>query len=208
METNGIRRVPVIEKTENGHDKCVGMISLDDLIVSESVGGNLLSRIVRAQILRRLQTVRRPEKDQSHGEQTINRFNNILATKMKVSKSAAEQITILLLKDLVRRLPYTESAHFVAQLPSMIHEELLKVPAGPDLTVNEDSIINNLMNEFQLTRSDALHMAKKFWEGLEGAMDPGILEYVLRGIPEEMRSIFSDKEMTEVVFTHEINHAI
>ena len=195
MEVNGVRRIPVIEKTENGRDRCIGMVSLDDLVASESVGTNLLSRIVKTQILRRFQNVRAPYTDENHIEQTFNRFNKTMAAKMNVPKATAERITFHLLKELVRRLPYTEAAHFIAQLPSLIHEDLFNLPAGPDLNVNEESIVKDLMKGFQLNRTDALDVAKHFWAGLEAVMDPIILDHVLDQFPADMRGILSDKEI-------------
>lgn len=50
MERYGVRRIPVMRKLDSGREKCVGIITLDDLIVEKMVDINVLSRIVSQQV--------------------------------------------------------------------------------------------------------------------------------------------------------------
>jgi signal-transduction protein with cAMP-binding, CBS, and nucleotidyltransferase domain len=136
MEVNGIRRVPVIEKTENGREKCIGIVTLDDLIASQSVDPRLLSKIVKAQIFRQVRKFHSSQKNEGRRDQTLNRFNKVMADQMNVPKATAERMAFCLLKEIVQRLTSTGAAHFIAQLPSILHEDLLDLPAGPNLKIN------------------------------------------------------------------------
>src|SRR3989344_3872325 len=37
METYGVRRVPVVQKINHNREKCVGMVTLDDLLISQAI---------------------------------------------------------------------------------------------------------------------------------------------------------------------------
>lgn len=51
MKDFGIRRLPVIRTQSGGKQKCIGMLSMDDLILSQAVKLEDLSEIVANQIL-------------------------------------------------------------------------------------------------------------------------------------------------------------
>lgn len=204
MEINGIRRIPVIEKTPTGREKCIGMVTLDDLLASESINSTQTSRIIKSQILRRQRGIRHPYKDEGHREQTLNRFNKVMAGKMNLPRATSERLTFHILRTLVQRLPYTEATHFISQLPSLIHEDLLNLPAGPDTKITRETFINDLVKGFQMERSVALAVVRNFWSGLEEVSDRHILNHVLLLLPQNMREMFSGEEVKEEVVENAI----
>jgi CBS domain-containing protein len=50
MEKHGLRRIPVLSDGRYGHQKCVGMVTLDDLLAESAISSENASRIVRSQI--------------------------------------------------------------------------------------------------------------------------------------------------------------
>ncbi len=50
MYEQEVRRVPIIEKVHGQKQKCVGMVTMDDLIAGKFASSRALSRIVRSQI--------------------------------------------------------------------------------------------------------------------------------------------------------------
>jgi CBS domain-containing protein len=54
MEKHGFRRIPILHHEKNKKIKFVGIVTLDDLIVSKQIERSTLSRIVQKQIGRRL----------------------------------------------------------------------------------------------------------------------------------------------------------
>jgi CBS domain-containing protein/uncharacterized protein (DUF2267 family) len=207
MEVNGIRRVPIVEKTENGREKCLGIVTLDDLIASQAVDPGLLSRIVRTQIFRQVRGTR-SSGNEDRRDQTLNRFNKIMADQMDVPKATAERAAFHILKEIVKRLSSAEAAHFIAQLPSLLHEDLLSLPAGPNPNIDEKTIIVDLMKGFQLDHSEAADLAESFWRGLEEALDPAILGHVLAQMPPGLRRIFGDQTPMVDTIQMEFSYAI
>jgi len=212
MEINGIRRIPILERTENGREKCVGIVTLDDLIASQAVDTGLLSRIVRTQIFKQVRRTRTSQRAENRREQTLNRFNKIMADQMGIGKANAERISFHLLKEIVQRLSSTEAAHFIAQLPSLFHEDLLSLPAGPNLKIDREAVIENLTKGFQLDRQEAERVSQCFWYGLEMALDKGILSHVCAQLPENFRKLFGgpkllfpDIESIQTEFTYAIS---
>jgi CBS domain-containing protein len=51
MEKHGLRRIPVLSAGQSGHRKCVGIVTLDDLLAAGAITPEHASRIVRSQIL-------------------------------------------------------------------------------------------------------------------------------------------------------------
>jgi len=189
MEVNGIRRLPVVERTSKGKEKCVGMVTLDDLLASRSLSLDSISKIVKNQIYKSYH-ISHSDHAENRKEQTMNRFNKIMAEILVVSKPLAERVSFFLLKQIVQRLSYTMAAHFISQLPKLLHEDLLSLPAGPNTKINDETIVMDLMDGFQVTRSIALDLIKNFWSALEKILNPGILDHVLAQFPHEMRELF------------------
>jgi uncharacterized protein (DUF2267 family) len=194
MEGNGIRRIPVIESGKNGQQRCVGMVTLDDLIASEAVNGPQLGAIVRAQIRRRAHSPRSVTSNDSRREQIYNRFIKVMAKNLELPKETADQVTYHLLKLIVQRLAYTNAANFIAQLPSLIHEDLLSLPAGPDVKITADRVLSELQKTFRMNKTQAKETARNFWRGLAQTLDSGILRQVLTHLPLEIAGLFSDVE--------------
>jgi hypothetical protein len=50
MEEHGVRRIPIIHRMSENAERCIGVVTLDDLIMSKSVDLQHLTRIVRSQL--------------------------------------------------------------------------------------------------------------------------------------------------------------
>src|SRR5690606_33280255 len=51
MARNGVRRVVVVRETEKGRIQCIGVVSLDDLLLAKKVSLDQLTEIVRSQVV-------------------------------------------------------------------------------------------------------------------------------------------------------------
>lgn len=191
METGGIRRVPVVSQSPSGRQKCVGIITLDDLLLMRKIGADTLSRIVRSQILRRIRSLSDGWRSERRKEQTLNRFNKIMAENLHLEKNLAETLTFHLLKDVVKRLSFTEASHFITQIPNLLQEDLLNLPAGPDTSITADSITKNLCERFQVSRETAVILMRGFWAGLSEFLNERSLNHVMAQFPSDMKRLFS-----------------
>lgn len=191
MEENGVRRIPVIEKIKNGNQKCVGLVTLDDLILSEIVHLKILVRIVRAQKTKKNVISHSSAIYQNAHDHVLNRFNKIMAESMNLPRSVAETISLKLLTRIIQRLPQLVSVQFISQLPTVLQKDLSKIITGPDSNIDEHVILSDLTQEFQLLHAEALVVTKKFWSGLNFFLDPNVMAQVLQQLPESVAEVFT-----------------
>lgn len=64
------------------------------------------------------------------------------------------------------------------------------------------------MTGFQLDRHEAIDLTESFWQGLEKALDSGILEHVLAQMPEGLRRIFGDQNPMVDTIQMEFSYAL
>lgn len=185
MEANGVRRIPIFVRTRGNHVRCVGMVSLDDLLASRSLSLDEIGRIVHSQIPQRRKRRYSTTRIDERREQTVNRFIKTMSVHMDRQRGFAEQATTFLLRELVERLPATVAFDFISQLPRNLQEELLDLPAESHKDDTAGSLVQNLKDEFNLKRSDARDIVRSFWLGLSDFVDQGILRRILRNLPKE-----------------------
>jgi hypothetical protein len=87
--------------------------------------------------------------------------------------------------------------HLISQLPSLLQEDLLDLPAGPNPNITAESILSGIMKEFRLNQTDASNLIRYFWQGLEEFLDHGILAATLSGFPSDIKLIFAGYKSTD-----------
>lgn len=190
MEDYGVRRIPIIEKCKNGHEKCIGIVTLDDLLASEIVDKKKTAKIIQAQLS--IDRVNSKEKlNVDAAEHVQNRFYKIMAHSMKLPRSLTEKISKVLLQRLVQRLPVQFAISFISQLPSKLQTNLYQMPVGPDMNVDEHVVLADLTTQFHLLHHQAVIVTKKFWQGLVKNVDPNVLQEVLHHLPSGLADLFS-----------------
>ena len=192
MKENGIRRLPVIEKTKNKKTKCVGMLTLDDLLVAQAVDLMTISKIVRAQVVKRFKKLGKSKNRAiARSEHKLNHLYKHLVDSMKLERGVGEQVATHLLHSIVRSLPYSEAVQFISQLPKLIQDELFDLPAGPDRTITVQSLKSELKSLFELNESQIEFAVRGFWVALKEVMKDSIeLDRVLRGLPMGFGKLF------------------
>lgn len=193
MRRQGIRRVPVVR--ENRHKKgqrCVGLISLDDLIAARVIRMEDVSAIVRAQIFRRQKALPEWKGRDLHSEPASDEFLHDLEQQMQVSEPAARAYASLILGLIVRRLHFTSAAHFIAHMPASLRNELMDLPAGPDHSITADAILKEVSSRFDLDRKSAGERLHQFWTALALAIhQPYEMGHIDDELPEDIRGLFS-----------------
>jgi len=202
MERNGVRRVPVIEKSHHGHQKCIGMIGLDDLILSEAISLRNIARVVRAQTAKRMPAAKISAIHENAHQHVTNQFFKILSETMNLPRSLTERIATRLISRLVQRLPRAEAERFILQLPTDLHKEFFKISMGPDSSIDDHVILSDLTQEFQILESEAIHVAHQFWNGLKKFADQYVLNEVMANVPYSVADLFSGREYSDSVVEH------
>ena len=189
----GIRRVPVVQRIPGGRERCVGMVTLDDLIADQAVSLDCLSRIVRSQIRRHSHrpAVRNESRAEDRKEQTLNRFYNLVTERSALARSTAEEVSFYILSTMVKRLPYTGAVQFISQLPKLLQEDLLGLRAGPDKSISVEMLIEGLKSRFGFSRARAVQVFEHFWEALtEFTGHSGGAGDLLGQLPSDFRDLF------------------
>jgi len=204
MEAHGVRRIPIIDVDSHGKKHCVGLVTLDDLIATDQVSSDLVSRIVRSQIHRRrnravreIARFRVKTRSNARKEQTEHVFMKHFVNEMKLDRFIGEEVTIFLLGVLVRRLHFVGAAHFIAQLPERIQDQLLELPTGPDRSISVSSILDELIDRFHFDEATAQTLLVHFCIALESILDQTQLKHVKEQLPEELRSMFKSNSTTQ-----------
>lgn len=193
METYGVRRVPVITSTPNGREKCVGIVTLDDLIAAQRVSPKLLSRIVKRQIQRRNLSSsnerKREIQNDDHREQTLSRFYKVLAEKCLTSHADTLNVSKILFSLLIERLPASGAARLIAQMPRLLQEDLLDLPAGPNKRLTSVDFIQSMVFYFKTDERRALEIVCGFWKAILSFLKTDNLDFVLLLLPRDIQDV-------------------
>ncbi|MEK6704528.1 MAG: CBS domain-containing protein [Bdellovibrionota bacterium] len=198
MEKHGIRRIPVTQETQHGKKKCVGLVTLDDLIASKAVDLDQISSIVRRQIMRRGmqrllprgRATERIERSDARKSQTLNLFYKAVGEKTGLTQEFAAKVIKYILGCVVQRMHYTGAMHLIAQLPQDIQDELLALSPGPDRSFTVLRILSGLRDKFDIEEATARSIMLRAFSALVELLDPSEIEHVKSQLPDEMKALF------------------
>ncbi len=193
MKENNVRRIPLLEA-----DRVVGIVSLDDLLLDEAAPLEELAQVVRSQIgpggpapTRRFDALKAAQRKLARAEETYGKLVNQIQklTALPTKEVAATALDVVLC-GIVRRLTPQEASDFVAQLPSLLHDRLLALPAGPDKSVTRASIEQSLVQRLDIDPDYASRILTDIGAALEQNVSSGQIDGVRSQLPKDMRSIF------------------
>lgn len=192
MKKSGVRRVPILKIEKTGRHKCVGLVTLDDLLVRKMINESDLAKIVRHQV--RVPHYRKSKSElrrRSRQEQTLNTFYKVLAREMGVSRPSAVAVGNFLLTQVIQRVPHVEALHLISELPKLLHDELLALPEGPNRKITPRQILQTLDEEFGFNTKTAFRLVRGFWNGLEYFFMGHETEHLLNQMSKELQVFFA-----------------
>lgn len=192
MQKYGVRRIPVIQITNSGSEHCVGMYSLDDFIMSKDFSLADIKPVVRKQIRTYTSRSGYKNKNDQHKEQTLNRFNKNIASEIRLKRSIAEEISFLLLKNLVQVLPSKVATSFISEIPSLLQEDLRAIRQTKAVKPMVKKIQSAIESQYDLGKIEAAKAIKGFWSGLTVAMPSAILKHVFLHLPSDWQDAFNE----------------
>ncbi len=193
MQRYGVRRVPVFAETKSHRQKCVGIYTLDDLIISGHFSLKDLKPVIKKQIRPQAARGLRNERRESKKENTLNRFNKAMGNALKLDEDTSEPLVHFLLKSIIERVTAPLAANFIAELPSLLQEDFLSGRAGPNRANSLEYILQNMEKRFGILEREAMKLLPRFWGGIEKFMKSGVTDHVLAGLPADLRRGFSPK---------------
>lgn len=200
MRARHVRRIPIVED-----GRAVGMVTLDDLILTGAVDLEMAGDIIDAELAEpapaKLPSMPYPfrmpaaEQDRRHAarvEQKLREFAARLQSALELpDPSSAVAAFIVVAQGLVRRLTPAEAADFVSQLPAGIKERLLELPAGPDRSVTLESLEREMQRTLGVEVERASSLVREVAALLSEFVSAGELRQVVNQLPKEMKAVFT-----------------
>jgi uncharacterized protein (DUF2267 family) len=204
MLARRIRRVPVLRG-----EQVVGLVTLDDLILSGDAELDTLAKIVRAQLAEPSRSkatnlihpkrtphddlsAERQERHQSRAGRTLHEFTKQLRDDLGVDDSERALIAFeVVATALVERLTPQEARDFIAQLPSNMRERLPEVPKGPDLAVTLESMEADMALRLDLDPDRAAALVRRVAVSIGDFVSEAEVGHVISQLPHEMKEIFA-----------------
>lgn len=186
MKNNGIRRVPILKQTDNGVH-CAGIVTLDDLICDDAISLADVREIVKTQIQRRSMGRRAVEKElqrEARQEQTLARLVSAVRRSTGFSPDTAEAALRIVLFSIVKRLPFTSAVHFLSQLPRLLQDELLSLPAGPDRRQTAQSLVFDMADFLGCSEDQSRIVIGAIWDAVTEFLHSNNPSHILDTLPK------------------------
>jgi len=195
MQNHAIRRVPVMASRSKKPQRCLGVISLDDLIKEKLISIQDAAKILRAQLPRSRNAgrvrLRRLFGAQDSREQAGNEFIHKIAANTGLSNGNARSFLIHVLGGILHRIPTSSGKKFLSQLPSDLRHDLEpELHEGPiDRELTGEAIIDELCQRYSLTETEVHEILRKFWSAMGQQISPGDLHHLSGQLPKRMQKL-------------------
>lgn len=189
MQQRGIRRIPLVEE-----GRLVGMVTLDDLLLDETVPLDQVTSVVESQIgaggVAASPRSQASQRSTGRAQSTLGRLRNqVRADAGLDSPEQAETALNVVLDAIVRRLTPGEAKDLVSQLPSLLQARLRALPPGPDKLITRQSIESELSRRLDIGPQRAAQILNAVGGSISDCISPGQIDDVRGQLPEELRGI-------------------
>lgn len=184
MKKYGIRRVPVTKKMGQ-HLKCVGMVSLDDLIAAKAVSLQDLSQIVKNQIVSRQSYWKIEAPNGAH-------FITEVAKSFYQERAEVENFVYFMFESIFRRLHYSSAIQFMLQLPTEVQEQLIHLEPGPDVSITGQYMVKKTAELLKMPAAGAVKSLQKAWSVFTQFSDQSEIENVIVQLPDDIQLLLND----------------
>jgi CBS domain-containing protein/uncharacterized protein (DUF2267 family) len=190
----GVRRLPVIR----ADNRCVGLVSIDDLIVSGRLATEEIADVIRSQLRSGARRRAARERSAKRSEATATEFLTVLGKHMEIDRAEARRFALALLSPILRRIVYSEAAHFLSEMPRELQQELDEVAAGPDASITAGTVVQEVREKTGLDEETIRRRAPRLWQGLERHLHEdssakGELFHVLSQLPKDIQELLGVK---------------
>jgi CBS domain-containing protein/uncharacterized protein (DUF2267 family) len=208
LELMRLRRARRIPLTDRG--QMVGLVTIDDLMLSGEVSREAISRVIRAQLAepaelkpagpthpvkpvhprfpsRSVAGVRRAARMLQTSREAARKVQD--ATGLDDTESAMTALEVVV-EGLVRRLTPSEAHDLLAQLPMELNKRLYGVPSGPDRSLTRETIEEDLVRRLDIAADQAHELLDGVGTALEDMVSAGEIAHVRAQLPADLRSIF------------------
>lgn len=191
MRDAGVRRVPLVEE-----GRCVGIVTLDDLLLDEAAPLEDLAAVIQQQITERPASgsvsIAAWRRGIARAEATFGRFVRAVREASRLpSRRSARVAAYVVLSNIARRLTPQEANDFIDQLPSLLQADLRDLPAGPDKTVTAAAIVNELSDRLDLDSAAAANVLAAVVRVAARSVSAGEIRDVRGQLPADLGNLFT-----------------
>lgn len=204
MRDRHVRRLPLVE-----HGTVVGIVTLDDLLLSHTADRTALCDVVRAQLaepaqfkpkdeLHPVKPARYPSgkvEDRAWARMALARQRALeavrlvqMTTQLETEEQALQAFDRFI-SALVRRVTPGEAKDLLSQLPSQLRERWLDLPAGPNLHVTRHTLVGDLERHLNVDSTRADEIARGVGLALSALISDGELDDLRSQLPEGLREL-------------------
>lgn len=189
MKEHGVRRVPVMREEKLGVQKCVGIVSLDDLISSRAIKMEDAADVVRSQILHKQHFISPIRESEIETENDLREFIERMEERSGLTRSTTLSLLSILMSSLVRSVHYSLAEQFLAPLPVRLRSRLEDLPAGPDQNITSDFLVGEVVARFNLDPEHAIEVIRQFWDGMLTCCGQAEMEKFAEELPADLRDL-------------------
>lgn len=194
MKECGIRRVPVVRESANSKKKCLGIITLDDLIRERLIGAEDEVSIIKSQIQvpkkklgrRHLQTILH---SQGRREHSLATFMKNIESHTGLNKGKAKILTSDVLTFLLHRVGTRTGRNLLSQLPQELRSHLEDEVSSPDHSLTGKLLLEHLQKRLAMKPEEVKAVLKTFWSAVGDSVSAGELGALTRELPRDINRI-------------------
>lgn len=191
MKQYGVRRIPVVATTQRHGEKCIGLISLDDLVAAQELPIEEISQIVRCQIKHRAAAL--PQNRLGPKTVALDDLYKGIAEKHKLSAKLIEASSLAIFKSATRRLHCTGAMHFIHGLPLRLQTPLLPEACGPDMQITGKSLVEMISKITQLNDQVSKKLIGDIWKAVGDVSQEDSMLHALKQLPKDLQKLFAFK---------------
>jgi uncharacterized protein (DUF2267 family) len=206
MLEHHVRRIPIVDG-----GLVAGIITLDDLILEQTVAPGLAAEIVRAQLAEPRRHKRAGETHPTRrkapagspglhaaprGPALGTRAYDALIRCMQngagvQNRERVEAAVEEVLSVVLRGITPAEAEQLIAQLPSVLRERLAHAPRGPDRGVTRATLEQAVANRLGIDRAHAGEVVLVVCDALGATISSAKFEDVQSRLPADLKNLFA-----------------
>ncbi len=191
-----IRRIPVVHMRSNGRHRCLGIITLDDLVKNKLIDSAEEARILQSQLRLPREKVGRGRarglfQSQGRRQHSYHTFLKNVELQTTLNKGKAHLLTNQALMMILKRLPPKSGQNLLAQLPHELQMQMMSYISPADRTVSSKIVVSNIKKTLNVSEDEAKFFLSRFWVALETSLSKGEMNILGRELPKDFAQVFT-----------------
>lgn len=200
MKKHSIRRVPIVKECANGKQKCLGIITLDDLIKERLIDPKDETQILKSQLRTSKEKIGKGNvksifHSQGHKDQSFFKFIKTVESYTNLNRARARDLTVEILTLILKRVPTKPGTNLLSQLPNKLQMQLLSQVSAADRSITGKLMLSQIQKKFSIKPAEAAALLQSFWRSLAQTVSLGEIRKIERELPKDITLLLSPKTL-------------